>query len=328
MIGAIAPRQLLRSHLPAYQLYGVQVRSSIPLACPVDTTPGLSDVSLHEAPPAYFAHIVRQHQEESVTKDWFHRMALPDGSDYLRWTGLFEFLVSPDGKRIAYHALEHASQETFQTYLVSQALSFALLKQGIEPLHATVVVIHGQAVAFLGHPGYGKSSLGAACLQAGHAILTDDLLVTSHANQQQATVMAHPGPPRLKLFPKVAVKVLGGNRPGTKMNPGTRKLILQLADGEYCATAVPLKVMYALHPPTGRHSLTRVISRTLSKRQACLKLIANTYNTIIADPARLARQFAWAARLANAVPVKSLSYPRRLAHIHAVVAAIHKDLAR
>jgi len=125
MIGAIDPRRSFRPGSTPYQLYGVQVQSSISLACPVGITPGVTDVSIHEAPPAYFAHIVRRHQKESVAEDWFHRMALPDGSDYLCWAGLFEFLISPDGKRIAYRALKYASQETFQTYLVSQALSFA-----------------------------------------------------------------------------------------------------------------------------------------------------------------------------------------------------------
>ena len=179
MIGAIASQRSFRPSSTSYRLYGVHVQSSIPLACPIGIAPSMADVSIHEAPPEYFAHAVQQHPEERATDDWFHRITLPDGSDYLRWTGLFEFLVSPDGRRIAYHALKHASQETFQTYLVSQALSFALIKQGLEPLHATVVVIGEQAVALLGTCGLGKSSLGTAFLQIGCRLLTDDLLVTS-----------------------------------------------------------------------------------------------------------------------------------------------------
>ncbi|MFB3074256.1 MAG: hypothetical protein ACE1Z6_03640, partial [Candidatus Methylomirabilales bacterium] len=110
-------------------------------------------------------------------KNWFQHLRLPDGSDYLRWSGLFEFLVSADGRRIACRELECASPESFQTYLIGQVLSFALVKRGIEPLHSTTVVIDGKAVAFLGDSGYGKSSLGAAFLQAGYPLLTDDLLV-------------------------------------------------------------------------------------------------------------------------------------------------------
>ena len=328
MIGASDPRQSRQSGPVSYQLYGVQVRSSIPLACSIDPTPGLSDVLLHEASPAYFAHATLRHQKVSATEDWFHRVALPDGSDYLCWTGLFEFLVSPDGQRIACHALNNISRETFQTYLVSQVLSCALLKQGIEPLHATVVIIKGQAVAFLGSCGYGKSSLGAAFLRAGHAILTDDMLVISLPDQRQPMVVAHPGPPRIKLFPNIATTLLGRRRRSTPMNPDTTKLIIPLSDREHCGQAVPLRALYVLRPPAPSHALKHVTIRPLAQRQACLDLIANTFNTIMTEPARLARQFNWAARLAATVPVKSLSYPRSLTHIPAVLAAIQKDLAR
>ncbi|PYT92309.1 MAG: hypothetical protein DMG36_15620 [Acidobacteria bacterium] len=82
--------------------------------------------------------------------DWFHYAPLEDGSDYLRWTGLFEFLISADGRRIAARTLTDISQEAFQTYLLGQVLSFALLKQGIESLHSTVVAVDGGAVAILG----------------------------------------------------------------------------------------------------------------------------------------------------------------------------------
>lgn len=328
MIGAANP---LRSRHPgqaSHQLYGVRVRSSIPLACPVGTTPGMSDISLYEAPPAYFARAVRHSSKERATEDWFHRIGLPDGSDYLRWTGLFEFLVSPDGRNVACHALADVSQETFEAYLVAQVLSCALLKQGIEPLHATVVVIRKQAVAFLGNCGYGKSSLGAAFLRAGHTILTDDMLVTSMPDRQQSIALAHPGPSRIKLFPNIARTLLGHRRRGAPMNPGTAKLIIPLSDREHCSHAMPLRALYVLRPPTSRHVQKRVSIHPLAQRQACLDLITNTFNTIMAEPARLARQFHWAARLAAAVPVKSLSYPRSLTHIPAVLAAIHEDLAR
>lgn len=327
MIGAIAPQRSLRPSPTPYRIYGVNVQSSTPLACPVGGAPGVADVSIHKASSDYFARAVRQHPKERTTEDWFHRIALPDGSDYLRWTGLCEFLISPDGRHIAYRALKHASRETFQTYLVSQALSFALIKQGLEPLHATVIMIGEQAVALLGTCGRGKSSLGAAFLRAGSRLLTDDLLITSHVPGRPDMILAHPGPPRIKLFPKISARLFGSVRSGARMNPHTRKMILPLAHHEHCTKAVPLRACYVLQPPIIRRSPARVTINPLSPREACLELIANTFNTIITDPARLARQFSWAAQLAGTVPVKSLSYPRRLTHIPAVLAAIQKDLA-
>src|SRR5204863_102769 len=99
-----------------------------------------------------------------------------------------------------------ASAESFQVYLLGQALSFALVKQGLEPLHATVVVVDGQGVAFLGDNGYGKSSLAACFLEGGYRLLTDDLLLLKASG---GDVLAYPGPPRIKLFPEVARRFLG-----------------------------------------------------------------------------------------------------------------------
>ena len=91
--------------------------------------------------------------------------------------------------------------ESFQVYLLGQALSFALLKLGFEPLHATAVVVDGRAVALLGESGSGKSTLAAAFVDAGFQMLTDDVLMV---HECRGEAMAYPGPARLKLFPKVA----------------------------------------------------------------------------------------------------------------------------
>ncbi len=271
---------------------------------------------------------VQQRLRRPEADDWFHHAALDDGSTYLLWTKLSEFLISPDGRRIICHAFDGVSSETLSTYLITQAVSCALVQQGIEPLHATVAVVNGEAVAFLGNCGHGKSSLGAAFLKAGHSLLTDDLLVVSPAGPREGRLLAHPGPARIKLFPEIAERLLGSRRSGVRMNPDTSKLIIPLANGEHCGNSIPLKAIYVLRPPTGSRAGRRIAIRALPLRRACIELIAGTFNLVITDQARLARQFQWAARLAAAVPVKSLSYPRNLAHVSRVVAAIQADVSR
>jgi hypothetical protein len=53
-----------------------------------------------------------------------------------------------------------------------------------------------------------------------------------------------------------------------------------------------------------------------------------SFNTVHVDRRRLARQFAFARRLAHAVPVRRLTYPRRLSLLPRVRAAVLADLAR
>ena len=253
---------------------------------------------------------------------WFQHARLPDGRDYLRWPQLFEFLIAQDGRRITGHPLKPVSQETFQTYLLAQVLSFALLRMGIESLHATTVVITGKAVAFLGDCGDGKSTLAAACLKAGFTLLTDDLLVLKQANGH---VFAYPGPPRIKLMPSIARRLMGPRAEGFPMNPLTSKQVIPLEAHQYASFPVPLHAIYALRfPRTRKHS--RVVIRRLSVRAAWYELTRGTFNLVLRDPDRLMRQFAWACRLAARIPVKVLSYPRTLQNLSQVVRAVASDV--
>lgn len=306
-----------------YRVYGVCLRSHWPLPCPEGRGSSLAEVELCDARSALFSEALRGAALRADGEDWFQHRRLPDVSDYLRWSGLFEFLVSPDGRRIACHPLNGTSREAFCTYLLGQVLSFALLRQGIEPLHSTAVVIDGGAVGFIGDCGYGKSSLGAAFLQAGYPLLTDDLLVLKEDGHG---FLAYPGPPRIKLFPGIAKALLGDRVTGTPMNPQTPKLVIPLGPHQAAHTALPLRAIYVLRPPTPGSERMRVTIRSLSQRRACLELIASTFNLVVREPARLQRQLDLAARLASRIPVKSLSFPRRLARLPAVREAVLSDV--
>lgn len=308
----------------AYYLYGVHLKSVIPLPGPEISTSGQVAIALLSGPSSLFSRARRQAGICSNEKEWFRHAELSDGSDYLRWTGLFEFVISADGRRIACHELNGASHESFQTYLLGQVLSFALLKQGFEPLHATSVVIDEKAVAFLGHCGYGKSSLGAAFLQEGYPLLTDDLLVLK---EKRDRFVAYPGPPRIKLFPEIARRLLGDQVDGTPMNNDTSKLVISLGPDETVSPgdAFPLRAIYVLTPPARSRS-SKITITPLSPRNAFVGLIENTFNAVVVDPERLKRQFAMVSRLAARVCVKSLSYPRALEYLPAVREAVRSDL--
>jgi hypothetical protein len=254
---------------------------------------------------------------------WFYYLGLRDGSDYLRWSNLFDFLVSSDGRRIACRALDGASREIFQTYLLGQVLSFALIKLGIEPLHSTAAVIGGRAIGFLGDCGAGKSSLAAAFLQAGSPLLTDDLLVLKEVSDGLA---AYPGMPRIKLFPEVANRLLG-EAPGTLPDSRLVKMAIRLDGDRFHTHPAPLNVLYRLRPVPRRTRRPQISIINLSRRAACLELLRSTYNPVVVEPQRLEQQFAWAARLATRIRVKSLAYPRDLSALPHIRQRILEDLA-
>lgn len=240
---------------------------------------------------------------------------------YLSWPGLFDFVVSPDGRHVLGRPLASSSVEAFKAYLLSQVLSFSLLKRGIEPIHATVVVVDGHAVGFLGDSGAGKSSLAATFLRSRHRLLTDDLLVLRNKGQD---VLAYPGLSRLKLFPEIAFLLLG-EATGTPMNDRTSKLIVPLQPDMFQRSRVPLGALYVLFPsPTDRGEIK---IHALSKRRAFIELTKNTFNPLVTDRDRLRGQFATAAEVSNRVHIGGLSFPRSLSSLPSVRDAILADLS-
>ena len=308
--------------MPIAELYGLRLRSALPLPRARRRGRGPADVAIVRGRAAEFAAVRRALAPALHRAWWFEDRALADGRRYVRWAGLFEFLVGADGRSVMARRLPAAAAmpRAFETYLLGQVLSFALIARGLEPLHATAVVVGGGAVGFLGDCGQGKSTLGAAFVRAGHALLTDDLLVLRAAGDG---FHAAPGPPRIKLFAEPAARVLGPAVHGTPMNDRGGKLVFALG-ARGARGAVPLRALYVLRPGPARGG---VAIHALSPRRAFVELTRNTFNACVVDAARLGRQFDLAARVAVGVPVKTLAYPRGLGRIGAVRAAVEADLS-
>ncbi len=132
--------------------------------------------------------------------------------------------------------------EVFLTYFLGQVLSHCLLMRGIEPLHATAIVVDGGAVAFLGDSGDGKSTLAASFLNRGYSLITDDVLVLEFQND---TVLAHPSLPSIKLTPESADAIFNGRR-AIPMNSFTSKMIFPLQESQHVRDLVRLRVVYVL----------------------------------------------------------------------------------
>jgi len=306
-----------------YQLYSISLRCELRLSFPEQCFPETHrpDVTLSLESEEWFARFAGQ--PDTVDTDaWYEHVPLADGSDLVRWRDLFEFLISPDGRSVGCRKLERATVESFQTYLLGQVLSFALVKQGHEPLHSTAVVAGGKAVAFLGDSGYGKSTLASAFVEAGHALLTDDLLLIRKID---GICTGFPGPARLKLFPEVARRFLPQQANGTPMNPDGPKLIIPLKQGQSCGHPVPLHAFYVLDE--AQTGISDVSLTPLTERESLIELIRSTFNSRLADPRRIHQQFLAAQWLVRSIPVKRLTYPRRLDVLPQVLDVIRADVA-
>jgi hypothetical protein len=306
-----------------YRLYGLGVRSFIKLPYPEHE--GRADVSFYEASADRFATAEEELNLRWGPRRWFECKRLRDGSLYLGWSSVCEFLVPAAGTAVACRRRPGFSAETFHSFLLGQVISFPILHLGMEPLHATVVVIDGDAVAFIGDCGYGKSTLAAAFLREGYPLLTDDLLPLRRP-AAGGRLMVSPGPPRIKLTPESAAKLLPEMASEIPINPVTQKQIIPLDEQLACGTPVPLRAIYVLRPPTATREVKQITIRRLSHRRSFVELVRNTYNVIELRRHRLQLQFGIVSAVATSIPVKSLSYPRSFAVLADVCKAVVRDV--
>jgi len=305
-----------------YGVYGIRLLSDLPLDLSANCEHALAEVVLRCGTADFFAAATQGAALERRS-DWYWFGTLLDGRAYVRWKEVGQFVVSTDGREIVWSRDPHASAESFQVYLLGQALSFALVQLGMEPLHGTAIVVDGGAIALLGDTGYGKSTLAASFLANGASLLTDDLLLLERTSRG---VRAHPGPQRLKLFPDVAKDLFASAADSAPMNSVTGKRVFALPAGHQHSGAAPLRAIYVLAPPIESNA-NEIRFEALSAREAFVALLANTFNCVITEPDRLRRQVDAATSWIDAVPIRRVIYPRSLQRLVEVREAILHDAA-
>ena len=80
-------------------------------------------------------------------------------------------------------------------------LAHALAADGHGSMHASAVEVDGRAIAFIGHPGKGKSTLAALLCSAGARSISDDLL---RCEIEGDRAICHRGGSRIRLRPQAA----------------------------------------------------------------------------------------------------------------------------
>ena len=307
-----------------FAVYGLTIKSDWELPCRTYVRTSVPDIQIRRVGPNRFPGLSARASHVENPSDILTRRWFADGSVLLSWRDMFEFHVSSDGRMIEGYELKQSSLPALQTYVLGQALSIALVRRGVEPLHATSLVVNDGAVALLGDCGFGKSTLAAAFLAEGHRLITDDVLVL---NRDLRGFMVMPGPQRIKLIPDSAKSVVPDLASSGKMNPYGSKRIYPLNCQLMQQNPTPLHAIYVIRPAwSGRGS--RITIRTITVRRAIIDLVSNTFNVAVREPARLSQQLKFASTLAGEVPIKSLSYPRELSRLPEVIEAVKRDVGQ
>jgi hypothetical protein len=319
MIGACAGTVTERAVV--HQLYGIRIRTPWRVRG-LETVDGPWDVEFVHGDRAQLADAA-SYVPPAQQGRWAESAALPDGSHYRRWNGLFEFVVTPDARQIQARVEREVEDEALLAYLLVDALSFSMIRLGWEPLHATAVQTDDGVAAFLGESGRGKSTLAAGFVRAGSRLLTDDMLILTRGNNR---FLAQPGPPRIKLYREMAMQIFGAADAGVPMNSVTEKLILPLTSQQTATTSAALTALYILDDAPAVGSPLTI--RRIAPAQALPAALAATAGHFPFEADRLTRQFAFVTTLVQTVPMMIVTYPRGAAEIGRVREAILADMRR
>jgi hypothetical protein len=199
-------------------------------------------------------------------------------------------------------------------------LSTALALRCAPLLHGCAVEVGARAFVALGEGGAGKSSLAAAALAAGHALLTDDLAALDAAGSQ---VQVHPGAAQLRMNDDTA-RALGWNPAelptlfASPALPRKRFARLSSADGSLCDGPRPLAAIFVLRAREGRE----VRIERLSPAAALPFLLRNTFGDRAVEPRTRAALLPFWTRLAREVPVHAVARPDGLDTLPSLVEAL------
>jgi hypothetical protein len=229
------------------------------------------------------------------------------------------FDISADGSRVAAHWMRSVAFQYVTSLLLGPVLGFVLRLRGTVCLHASAVLVDGNAAAFLARGGSGKSSLCAYFAQRGHAVLTDDVLAIRRRNDQ-FEVLA--GPARLRLRPDSVRHLFGTSAKLPRVLPSDPHSDKVFRDYMPSVASAPLSAIYT--GSAGEEETPRV--SPIAGRNAYLRLMANRFPARLPVPSRSDGEFHALTALAATVPIRHVHAPRNLHGLTGLYDSILADL--
>lgn len=223
-----------------------------------------------------------------------------EGGYRYRFHGLLELQVSLGLDRVHVQLVYDADPLMTQVILSGNVIAALMLLRGWAVLHASAVELDGQAIAIMGNPGAGKSTLATLASARGARLVTDDVLRVAVDPSGQA--ICYRGADALRLRPASVV-----------LAPLLRQLDDVSPDGRH---------LYAPQPtPRDRLPLRRIVipgrgspgssleRRRLGAREALMALVGFPRVQNWQHPPTAGPIFQALAALAGAIPVDHLIIP-------------------
>lgn len=227
-------------------------------------------------------------------------------------TGVFDIIDG--GRRIEWFPAPGAPEELARLDVIGRVLAAALHLEGILALHASGVIIDGQAVAFVAPKTFGKSTLALALVNAGATFLSDDTLPVEPGPRPQA----RPGVDHLRLWSDSAARLGASDRLTTDATSGKQTVVMP---GQR-APATPLSAVYLIAPAKRSHDEVAACRDRLRAVPATIALLRHAKLGPLVGGGETTRLLDQASRVAHVVPVYRLGIARDLDRLAEAVSCI------
>jgi len=224
------------------------------------------------------------------------RSSQTDGEQWLfSAPGVARYLVTA-GNEISIEAEHDASEEAVMAFLLGTTWAACCHQRGLLIMHASVALIDGHCVAFVGVSGAGKSTLAALLAARGHRIASDDTCVLTLDGD--GAVRVHPSFPRVKLWSDGLSILPAEAAPTPAIQPGKFKISI-----ENHWLSESLRLHHVMELADDRNGATTGFE-TLSGLQATLAVTTNTFRPrLVQLLGRQRENFAMSAAVAKAIGV-------------------------
>lgn len=225
------------------------------------------------------------------------------------------------GRDILIEPIEGAIESDIRLFLLGPVLGILLHQRGYLVLHASCIAMkrdeQTMAFAVVGEKGQGKSTLAAAFVAAGHALVSDDIVAVDLSGQRPMVV---PGFAQLKLWPE-SLATLGDSLDKLpKARPSIEKR-LRKVEQEFSPEPIPLSAVYVL-----TDSDTNSV-QLLSAQRAFMQMVQHCYVIhMLRETGESAANFRQTTDLVKRVPISLLNRRRQLDALPDVVRMIEREL--
>jgi len=239
------------------------------------------------------------------------------------WIARIGGLQARRGRELVISPTEEAEEGGFRFLVAGVGMGLILHQRGSSSLHGSAVAIDGEAVAFVGWKGMGKSTTAGIFHSRGFPVITDDVLPFMVHSE---SVSAIPSFPHLKLLPDTLEAALAED-PDThlRIDSQSEKRARAVAE-DFPKHPLPLRCIYVLD--WTEHSSDLAASR-ITGQEACLELLRHSFALrMFRREGSTTEQLEKISQLVSRVPVRTLVRPHDLDLVGNIPPFVEEDLAR